>query len=939
MDEISLGSYEDAPRSLRDLMRKYSNTPQQGTDVLGLLKRVYGEGASNLESVLRGSAAAIPGFAGDIGQGFDIRGLRSLPTTEQILSKIPRATRPTKEGAGFEEVGTYLPLPISPGAVKQGAQAVQRGMKAAAPYAARSAVNLAEKYGVAPTMSVVKPKGGNWLAGHVEGATKPLLSPIVAAESPAMRIPRYEALLNEPGLTDWNRQFVEHNLNVSRSEAAVDNWINTKLNKYIRNEMATPEDPVRALAERGILHVDPQQLNYRLDAYGKYPSPGQEFLAKSDAAKVWEGVTDNSIASSQAGEWKGYPPSVERNPWLETVPPETKVYGTLDAETFPTDLGFDHLLDELRAAVDPASTLPQHLRYSIKDLEKVTVPQAVERVSQINAWRAKEAARAEKEGMMANLQAQPRLADENLQLSFVEKPGGTWVDIPETIDEKGMKLCSSIGRAGGWCTQHDWAAKDYGSGVNRLTALVDAEGRPHAQAKITQIGGTDDAMEDVDGLMQVLTASERKKFNNFLGSDEFYGEFEEAVDWLRENMPKAYAKVIESRKSTPPDITELKPVGNSFKSERAQEYAKRDPNYAMKVEQSVLRFLNSGNWGNVKDLHHYDIVDMKSSSSVMDALQSLYGDESGRDILKTYAPALNAAVDATPDAPRFMTLRQLRDFIGPVESTSGFAAGGLVAYDPDEISRIAEEAVQGFAGGGKVEDNPFKGLEATLGSKAGAYLSDKTTEGLLWLYDKLSDRDKLSTSHKILLDTFVNDKRDPITAKDFRERELVELQNLIRQKEKLSGNKGSGNIQYKDYDTLPGGDQRRAAQSQLVAGNLPPRTALSTSLGQFNYKLDPKTGRYMIIDEYDFNPQKVTHMGKTYDVPLEHYGDYMVDALSSPSNALYSLVRLYAGRKMPPGTGRKVDLSVPKYAAGGLVNYDPNEIDTIVSQLKEEFHG
>ena len=27
------------------------------------------------------------------------------------------------------------------------------------------------------------------------------------------------------------------------------------------------------------------------------------------------------------------------------------------------------------------------------------------------------------------------------------------------------------------------------------------------------------------------------------------------------------------------------------------------------------------------------------------------------------------------------------------------------------------------------------------------------------------------------------------------------------------------------------------------------------------------------------------------------------------------------------------------FAAGGLVNYDPNEIDTIVSKLKEEFHG
>ena len=27
------------------------------------------------------------------------------------------------------------------------------------------------------------------------------------------------------------------------------------------------------------------------------------------------------------------------------------------------------------------------------------------------------------------------------------------------------------------------------------------------------------------------------------------------------------------------------------------------------------------------------------------------------------------------------------------------------------------------------------------------------------------------------------------------------------------------------------------------------------------------------------------------------------------------------------------------YAAGGLVNYDPNEIDTIVSRLKEEIYA
>jgi hypothetical protein len=261
-----------------------------------------------------------------------------------------------------------------------------------------------------------------------------------------------------------------------------------------------------------------------------------------------------------------------------------------------------------------------------------------------------------------------------------------------------------------------------------------------------------------------------------------------------------------------------------------------------------------------------------------------------------------------------------------------------VIYNPDEIDRLAQDTLQGYAEGGKVKgDNPFEGLEPTFGSKAGAYVSDKTTEGLLWLYDKLAERDKLSSAHKILLDTFVHDKRDPLTAKDFNERDLAELQNLIKQKEKLTGNKGAGSIQYKEYSTLPGGDQTRSRSTSLVGGDLAPRPSLSNSLGQFNYKLDPKTGRYTIIDEYDFNPQRVEHQGKKYNVPLEHYGDYMVDAMSSPTNALYSLVRLYAGRKMPPGKGRKVDLSVPKYADGGLVNFDPDEIAQIAELATQGF--
>jgi hypothetical protein len=188
---------------------------------------------------------------------------------------------------------------------------------------------------------------------------------------------------------------------------------------------------------------------------------------------------------------------------------------------------------------------------------------------------------------------------------------------------------------------------------------------------------------------------------------------------------------------------------------------------------------------------------------------------------------------------------------------------------------------------------------------------------------------------------------------------LIELQNLIQQKEKLTGGKGRGYIQYQDYKTLPGGDQRRGVPANLTGGVLPPRLSLGKSLGQFNYERDPKTGQFRIIDEYDFNPQTITVGGEKVEVPLEFYGDYVEDAGFSP----YALARLYGGRKMPPGKGRKVELSVPGkarggavdydpdeiarlaasvvpgYAAGGLVDYDPTEIDTIVSKLKEEFHG
>jgi len=559
----------------------------------------------------------------------------------------------------------------------------------------------------AKPLYVVKPKGGNWLSGSVESAVQPL---------------KRDGFIDVPELQD-------------PTNLAINRWLDTKLSKYVRNEMGTPEDPVRALAERGILHVEPESgLSYHpqdvvrnrmaADSMVRTPtldSPGTR-MGVMPPAREWEDATDAMIVPRSAGDltagankspyWETSLTTehrLEQDPWLAKVPPETPVYQFGDRADLRERLGLDHLVDELKFSLDPTSGLPDNLRFDIKDIDKITVPQAVERVSQINAWRAKQAAEAEKAGMMQNLTATPRMADDGLQLSFVEKPGATWVDIPDTVmDEKGMPTCTSIGKAGGWCTQNKWAAESYGSGPNRLTTLLDAEGRPHAQAKITS-----QPLRTWDDVTAAVGPEQ---------AGVWWEELDRAGFYNAPDPNKVFDDFINSKNITAPaNITELKPPGNSFNSDRAVEYTKRDPKYKEKVTQSVLKFLNSGDWGKVNDLDHYDIVDLQDTKSLTDSMLSLYADESSNKIPQAYVDAFNVAIDETPEAPRFMTYRHLRDFVGSVGSpdtnAKGFARGGSVsAYDPFQVEDIMNSinAPRNYAEGGSVKAYDSSRVDAIL---------------------------------------------------------------------------------------------------------------------------------------------------------------------------------------------------------------------------------
>jgi len=303
-----------------------------------------------------------------------------------------------------------------------------------------------------------------------------------------------------------------------------------------------------------------------------------------------------------------------------------------------------------------------------------------------------------------------------------------------------------------------------------------------------------------------------------------------------------------------------------------------------------------------------------------------------------------AAIVAAPWALPYMSTIASAVNWGPIGAEVGkgalIGAGKSIIQGQNPITGAIQGGASGlipspFAKGGEAVNEYAPDIpqerEPSFGTRAGGWLSDKIVEGGMKLYSATSDNENLPASHRIFLDTFNKDQRGPITAKDFNAKELAELQNIIALNEKAKNGKGVGSIAYADYNTLPD-TEKRTVEGDILKGKGSARSSLSNSLGQFNYRLNPKTQQYEIIDEYDFNPIQAKVAGKMRDVPPALYGDYITHSLS-PEKGLRDLARMYGGRHMPPGKGRPIQLSVPVKRAGGspeIGEYyqDPMGMDT-----------
>ena len=619
-------------------------------------------------AALRGMVSGVLGAPGDIESLVRmLPGLSEqtyLPTSEDIERRLPlRSVSETPIGRVATGMGTLGGgFYTGPGSPLRAAAALPSAVR-------RAGADFAAAAGQ-PAVNVVKPKGGNWLAGSVERAIEPMKKKL-GREDELMR----QLQLANPDLNvEQARAVIGANLRPSESDIAMNRWLETKLAKYMRNEMATPEDPIRALADRGVTHIPegieslervtewiPEALESRRKAAG-FPAGG---MSQTPYGQGWEQLSDQAIHNMPArmrvnpdsGGGSMIALQTEKdNPWLMKVPPETMTYGAYPVEV-RSELGFEHLVDELRNAVNPESGLPSNLLWKYSDLDKVTVPQAVERVAKINDWRAAQKAEAD---MARAMNPATQVVKEYPEQGF------KWVELKAAETDPAQLRITPRGEYEGspggfnvsykdkhigWGQTEDEAqalAANYRSDAELSDALkYEGETMGHC------VGGGDYCLDVVEGRSKIFSLRDKKGQPHVtIEVSPRRPTVEQATKIaIDEGLPpkgmetlERVAQIMADPAFGTQDIVQIKGKANRAPKE---EYL-----------PAVQDFVRSGNWGRVGDLQNTGLIDARAAGKPL------------------------------PGRPAFMTEDEFKAYEAEIKG-EGFALGGLV---------------QKYAGGGMVSN-------------------------------------------------------------------------------------------------------------------------------------------------------------------------------------------------------------------------------------------
>lgn len=677
--------------------------------------------------------------------------LRNAGTAMQDWTNTPREITPDQPftPAPFYGGSKATLNPHTWGPALQSFKTDPRVLDVAGVVAPANAALMRATKGLPVGMSVKPVKGGNWLAGSVEDSLYPLKTTVKPVD-PSKPITqdignsiRYNYPYVDEAYSEYFRGTGKHSMDYAggyykwmrenypkefaqlaenKTPAAyLNNFVDKKIAPYIRNQMATPDDPVRELADKGISHMPLSETQTSTpDTLMRREKAGlpREGFAKTPLGKQWEMASDEAIRSKSAGmhvkqgesssafdsaKW-----NLDRNPWLKDVSPDTPVYNAGSSDQMTRGLGFDHLMDELRNAIRVDSDLPQHLRLKPEALDKVTLPQAIERVAKINDWRTEQIEKAAaksmenfppikeyKDGFKWHELKMPDLAGELPEGQRIIKttdnaPWGNDAVVYRGVDQYGSpttkdfqteeealksfskdKSRSELEKAlknegelmghcvGGYCD-------DVISGQSRIFTLRDQKNKPHVTIEGTPgVERPASVPPEVAEQFAKESIQEANDLGYKLNSPEYLnyvrgGEIQKAEKWARDN---AYETV---------DITQIKGKSNGPVNE--------------KYREMVRDFLNTQpNIGKVHDLDYVDLVDTGNARSVVRYLNDNYGGDFG---MVNSAELYNQVKAANPNMDRFIYTSELNDLINDVRGPApeGYRDGGAVTSSNSDPS-------------------------------------------------------------------------------------------------------------------------------------------------------------------------------------------------------------------------------------------------------------
>jgi hypothetical protein len=556
--------------------------------------------------------------------------------------------------------------------------------------------------------TIIKETGGNWLTGGV-GSVERALQPLKRGE-----------FVDVPQLQD-------------PATAAVNKWVDSNLTNYVKKQMATPDDPVRKLAEEGVIHIPTNEVGVNRYRAGKVREvQGQPQLGKSDAAKAWEDSTDTLIYPAPAGEYtkpltaqeiqQGKKSIVDEYPWLEKVAPETLI----NAAGFGIgkDLGFDHILDVLRADVAAGRIRPEQLN-------KVSMEQAVRRTYEYDQEMARKMAETQikvTEGMPVKkeypegykwIQLAPPKELPSGYSTLLDDVTGSYKVVDETGKEAFPRQPNSLGQINvPFFKTPDEAIADALKRDSRLADALKYEGDTMGHC----VGGYCDdvrdgksnifSLRDAKGEPHVTIETSPSEITPFDMPKEIYDEYRRhaaigtpahggrpgATEWLQHFYPDVAKQII------PPDrIVQIKGKGNAKPKEDylpfVQDFVRGD-NWSQvgDFKNTGLEWHATGPKGifgqeEVKALEQagYKVPKYLTNAEKDDLMRKWYELDSGND----YDTGLPKATPK-PDAP-------------PAEGMAN--GGGVLKYTTLRNRNTTQSQPNRFAVGGILKHTTLRGMK------------------------------------------------------------------------------------------------------------------------------------------------------------------------------------------------------------------------------------